>query len=401
MNWKTLLFALLLSASSVRAEGVGLVSNLLATSATDAELEETVFELNSVVINASDRHDLRIGDGVTPGGVRVWNTDALTNQPTSFPASFTMNGNAISLNGSYQIGAEGPLFYLRCNGSNVLSVIATAEGLGTIISEEYAGDATLRIVIAVEDAAADPLVQYSTSLITPVWTDCVYTVTRPTTNTVQIDIAIPEEDETGYFMITSLSGFRVRFSVPVEIDQLDVNTLTLGDVARTNWPDGGGSTFTNVGFGLTGTGDATPLAVDTSLIATGTPLYAFTETDPAFTNWLKTSYEGATGGGMTNGYTIVDGGNVGTNMTFSFGAGQVQKYTQTASITNTIYSVPDTNKVWELTALIYGNGLDWDWNTNSVTFMGGDEPDLTSNGWNTVYLLFNPLATNTTVGVLE
>jgi hypothetical protein len=293
MKWKTLLLMILLSASSARADVVGLISNLLATAATDAELEETVLDLDSVVINASDRHDLRIGDGVTPGGVRVWNTDALTNPPTSFPLPIAMNGNAVALNGSYQIGAEGPLFYLRCNGSNVLSVIAMAEGLGTIISEEYAGSNTLRVLIAVEDAAADPLVQYSTSLVTPVWTDCVYTVTRPTTNTVQLDIDIPEDATNGYYQITSLSGFRVRFSVPVEIDQLDANTLTLGGVARTNWPDGGGSTFTNVGFGLTGTGDATPLAVDTSLVATGTPLYAYTETDPAFTSWTNGPFQAA------------------------------------------------------------------------------------------------------------
>jgi hypothetical protein len=45
-----------------------------------------------------------------------------------------------------------------------------------------------------------------------------------------------------------------------------------------------GSTITNVGYGLT-TNDG-PLAIDPDVVATGTPLYAYTETDPVFTNWL-------------------------------------------------------------------------------------------------------------------
>jgi hypothetical protein len=55
----------------------------------------------------------------------------------------------------------------------------------------------------------------------------------------------------------------------------------------------GGSTITNIGYGLTGTGDETALAVDTSLIATGTPLYAYTETDPDFGSWRANDFTSA------------------------------------------------------------------------------------------------------------
>ena len=244
---------LILLAASAHAQVIGVLSNLLATAATPAELTETVLELNSIVINAGDMHDLRVGDGVTPGGVRVWNTDALTEPPRSYPHGFAMNGNTISLNGSYTIGAEGPLWYLRCNGSNVMSVLANSGSLGTTISETYAGSNILRVVVAVEDEALDPLVEYSQSLITPAWTDCVYTVTRPTTNLVQIDIEIPEDATNGYFRITALSGFRVRFGIPLEAPSASVSGgLTLGGTTNVITDDG--TNLTRNGVLIAGTG---------------------------------------------------------------------------------------------------------------------------------------------------
>jgi len=244
---------LILLAASAHAQVIGVLSNLLATAATPAELTETVLELNSIVINAGDMHDLRVGDGVTPGGVRVWNTDALTEPPRSYPHGFAMNGNTISLNGSYTIGAEGPLWYLRCNGSNVMSVLANSGSLGTTISETYAGSNILRVVVAVEDEALDPLVEYSQSLITPAWTDCVYTVTRPTTSLVQIDIEIPEDATNGYFRITALSGFRVRFGIPLEAPSASVSGgLTLGGTTNVITDDG--TNLTRNGVLIAGTG---------------------------------------------------------------------------------------------------------------------------------------------------
>jgi len=244
---------LILLAASAHAQVIGVLSNLLATAATPAELTETVLELNSIVINAGDMHDLRVGDGVTPGGVRVWNTDALTEPPRSYPHGFAMNGNTISLNGSYTIGAEGPLWYLRCNGSNVMSVLANSGSLGTTISETYAGSNILRVVVAVEDEALDPLVEYSQSLITPAWTDCVYTVTRPTTSLVQLDIEIPEDATNGYFRITALSGFRVRFGIPLEAPSASVSGgLTLGGTTNVITDDG--TNLTRNGVLIAGTG---------------------------------------------------------------------------------------------------------------------------------------------------
>ena len=228
--------ALLLSATIAHAEVTGLISNLLVSFATSAEIDETVFKNGEFIINASDYHDARIGNGDDPGGVRICRTDVLTEPSRSFPYPIKMNGNEIAMNGSYTIGAEGPLWYVRCNGSNVISVLADAQSLGTIIGEEYAGSNTLRIIIAVEDAALDPLVQYSTSIITPSWTDCVYSVSRPSPNTVQLDIAIPEADLQGYFRISALSGFRARFGLPLEAPEITTDALTIGGQTRTNWP---------------------------------------------------------------------------------------------------------------------------------------------------------------------
>ncbi len=261
------------------AKVTGLITNIIITAATSAEMEETIFDNGVLVLNASDYHDVRAGNGKDPGGVRICRTDALTAPPPSYPYPLAMNGNAIALNGSYSIGAEGPLWFLRANGSNVISVLADANDLGSIVSLEYAGSNILRVVLAVEDGAADPLVQYTTNLFTPVWTDCVYTVTNTGPNTLQLDMQIPEEDAQGYFRITSLSGFRVRFGIPLEAPSIETDSLTLG-----------GRTWTNLPESLAET-DPVWLA-ERSNYATGTPLYAYTETDPV---WLAERSNYATG----------------------------------------------------------------------------------------------------------
>lgn len=233
MNRLFIALCLIIAAASARADVTGLISNLIVAAATESELDETVISENILVVNASDYHDLRVGDGLTPGGVRICRTDALTAPPPSYPYSLSMNGNAINLNGSYAIGAEGPLWYLRCNGSNVISVLANAASLGSILSRAVIDADTLRIIVGVEDSALDPLVQYSPSILLPVWTDCVYVVSRPTPNTVQLDIEIPEDTLQGYYKITALSGFRARLGIPLEAPLATIGDgITIGRSGR-------------------------------------------------------------------------------------------------------------------------------------------------------------------------
>lgn len=86
-----------------------------------------------------------------------------------------------------------------------------------------------------------------------------------------------------------------------------------------------GSTVTNIGFGLTGDGDETALAVDTSIVATGTPLYAYTETDPVFVSWLGNNFTGAVEAlvetiAVTGAVTSINGGDGAVTLTID-GAG--------------------------------------------------------------------------------
>jgi len=215
---KRLTICLLLSmlAITVNSEVVGEFKGIIVAAATPAELAETVFPPFYLIANADAPNDLRMSDGLTPGGLRVCPEGVLTNIPNSFPHPVAMNGNPIALNGAFAIGAEGPHCYIRSNGSNVLSILAQPAGVGQTLSTEYAGNDTLRVMLAVEDSAVDPLVEYSTTVITPSWSNCSYAVARPSTNTVQLDIEIPEEDPSGYYRITALSGFRARFGIPLE-----------------------------------------------------------------------------------------------------------------------------------------------------------------------------------------
>lgn len=212
-------------------EVVGQIKGIIVEAATSEELDETVFDPYYVVARADAPNDVRIGDGITPGGLRVCPQGVLTNIPASFPHPIAMNGNSVALNGAYTIGAEGSHCYIRSNGSNVLSILAQPAGIGQTLSTEYAGNATLRVMLAVEDASADPLVEYATNSISPSWTNCSYTVTRSTTNTMQVDIAIPTADRAGYYRITALTGFRVRFGIPLEAP---VATLGNGVVVGTS-----------------------------------------------------------------------------------------------------------------------------------------------------------------------
>lgn len=213
----------ILAASSGAWGATGILHRVKLPAATAAELEETVLAEDEIVINSDDRHDVRIGNG-KPGGVRIWNTSALTEPPTSFPRPVSFNGNPIALNGSYTIGAEGPHVYLRCNGSNIVSILAQASGLGAIISRSYAGSNTLRVIIAVDDQALEPLVEFSPSILAPAWTDCVYSASRPSTNVMQLDIDIPQDQIQGYYRITALSGHRMRIGIPLEASE-----ATFGD----------------------------------------------------------------------------------------------------------------------------------------------------------------------------
>ncbi len=107
-------------------------------------------------------------------------------------------------------------------------------------------------------------------------------------------------------------------------------------------------------------------------------------------------------GSSTNKYDVTETGNTEAYPTFDFGAGEVQSYTQNVTVSNTFFSVPDSNAVWEMTALINWNaGAVWSWGTNKFEFIGGEIPVLISNAWNTVFMLYDPKSTNVTVGVLQ
>lgn len=366
----------------------GYITNPVVPAAQSDELEETVIENGVLVINATDYHDMRIGDGLTPGGVRIYRTDALTEPPRSYPHGFTMNGNAISLNGSYDVGAEGPLFYVRAGGSNVLSVIAMAEGVGATLSETYSSSNTLVVLLSVEDGASDPLVQYTTNLIAPAWTDCVYYVSRTGTNLIQIEMPVPDEDERGYYKITALSGYRARFGIPLEAPMVTATQFVLNGSAITEWPTGSSTdAVTAAGASNIAQNVLDASLADTNLTSAASKQYVL---------------DNAGGGGVTNTYPVYSVGNLGANATFNFGYGSYQIATQNVTITNTAYSVPNVSNAWEMTVDVFWSaGTSWTWDTNAFKFIGGSVPSLTSNAWNTLYMQHRPNQTNVLVGLAE
>jgi len=79
---RTIAILVLLAATAAHAQLTTTVKRIRLEHATAAELEATTLDLGHAVFNEENLADLRIGDGATPGGIRVgsdwWTNNMLT-----------------------------------------------------------------------------------------------------------------------------------------------------------------------------------------------------------------------------------------------------------------------------------------------------------------------------------
>ena len=141
------------------------------------------------------------------------------------------------------------------------------------------------------------------------------------------------------------------------------------------------------------------VVVDTDRIYTSTvakaasALQAETNTGDGsgLTNLVPTAVQGATV--ETLAYTS-------TNLVIPFDGYDVYRTTLTNAATITV-SATETGKLSAVTLeLFWQDGASQTWDTNSFDFVGGSAPEITSNAWNTLDLLWKPSEGKATVGLL-
>lgn len=228
-------------AAAAIADDLPTVKRLVVEDMTAQELAETIIPFGVLVVNSDALHDLRIGNGVSTGGVQVLDIRALTAPPPEYNYPLNMRGHAINLNSRYSIGASGGAFYIRSHGDNVLSILTDYEPLGETGKTWY--DKTndvLVVTVTVDNTNTVPTILYTTDIINGPWVEVDFTLTVLDANTIEIRVAIPPEDEGGYVMVTAGMNPRAEFALPVEAPEIRADIFTLSGIAITSWPDGGG-----------------------------------------------------------------------------------------------------------------------------------------------------------------
>lgn len=148
--------------------------------ATSNELADTILSNGQFCAVEGHYADLRVGDGVTPGGVRVGDGAGLSSW--SLDDDLACNGHAIQLGSGYSIQMLGPSWGMlsgeggltSTNGTMVWSVFGTeilSARLPSALRHVQNFAYTTNSFSAEFDLGAVPTIQYSASVRSPSWSD--------------------------------------------------------------------------------------------------------------------------------------------------------------------------------------------------------------------------------------
>lgn len=198
----------------------GTVNRIIIQAATDEELDETVLEPGLLVYRVADPKDVRIGDGMTAGGISLWNYLALTNPPATYDRDLDMDGHAIELNSHYRIVAEGGYLSIYHIGTNPVFRLVGSESAGTLgILESVTVGTNIVITVQHVEGDAPPVLEGATDIGDPVWTPVEYDLDRLSSVTVTLTFPQPETGVFTYYRVsTSVSEPMANFLVPLLVD---------------------------------------------------------------------------------------------------------------------------------------------------------------------------------------
>lgn len=191
---------------------------------TAEELAETTIASNVLVSVTDSRHDLRIGDGSTMGGIRIMRTDCLTTMPDRVERDFYFQGHDINLDGEHVLSADNAgSVHLWRGTTNIWTVIATTSSVDVVDTEIDDTGTNLLISLSAVALFAEPDIYYSASLTPPSWTSVTNAsyIWPPTGTVWTVSCPIPPGDTNGYFVVRySDASVGITFGVPVRVPEL-------------------------------------------------------------------------------------------------------------------------------------------------------------------------------------
>ena len=223
----------LLSAAAAHAIS-GTVAQIAVQIATDAELAEAVIGRGVLVQRASDAKDLRIGDGYTVGGISIWNFNALTSPPTTFPHDVLFDHHHVRLDGSYSLNAESGRMTAWYGTNAVWQIIAASGAAEEVLLSVQPEGTNMAFTVASE--SDDVTVEVCFSLIDPVWTAVEFGFERLTPLTIKITVPNPPIGEMQYIRVLTETGdVGMALSIPLSVPSLTVGGASVTAEAISNW----------------------------------------------------------------------------------------------------------------------------------------------------------------------
>jgi hypothetical protein len=233
-------FALIWLAASTGAFAIsGTVHRVAIEGATSAELDSTVIPNGVLAYRISDYRDVRLGNGVDPGGIGLWNYSALTNPPELYDRNLGMQGHSLIWNdmtfNSLSSGAEGPLWCLRNKGSNVLTIVSGRDSLhnGIVMIDDGGDSADVIIQLLNETGTTAPLIEYCDNITNQVWHTATGAITRLSQNLVEYREVAPQSTSSNWMLSRTYRvtqpevPVRMKSYVPIDAPAFTTNGAPL------------------------------------------------------------------------------------------------------------------------------------------------------------------------------
>jgi hypothetical protein len=210
----------------------GTLHHVVIEAVETAELDQTVLPSGTLVYRADLPKDVRIGDGVTPGGIPI-GTNGTSSAINSFSTNVYMNGHTFFTGPNYSIREEGNGFFIRNGTNTILRLFGDDGGAYEFFSKLESTSTQLVVTVANLESDPDPVFEVSPSLTEPEWTTAACTTNRISQDSIELIVDVTEIDIAFYRVTLVPATYGAVFEVP-----LQAPAITLGGVTITNWPEG-------------------------------------------------------------------------------------------------------------------------------------------------------------------
>lgn len=240
-----LIIILFCLAAAAQAAVTSRIERVVVPYVGSGELDDYVIPAGFLAYDQDNPQNVRIGDGVTPGGLRVCDPAGLTNTQYQYYQDTHFNGNILWLDEDTSMQAADGILRIRQEGEAILTLYAPTNNLlGSIDASEYWGDGTndyLRIWLNVASVTVQPVIEYMSGAPSGTWvtvTNAVYDW-PPANDPMEILLPIPESESNGYYSVTypTQDGKAMSINCPLFVPEIRATTLMVGgeEFSPTGW----------------------------------------------------------------------------------------------------------------------------------------------------------------------